>query len=631
MLKAGLGSLADRTAVARSRHFAPPTVAELSGKFPQLDILELIGSGGMGAVYKARQKALDRFVALKILPPDVSRDPSFAERFVREAKVLAKLNHPNIVTLYEFGETEGLFYFLMEYVEGVNLRQLLGADRIPSKEALAIVPPVCDALQFAHDRGIVHRDIKPENILLNKNGQVKIADFGVAKIVGPDSACYPSGRTDPSELSVEVTEAGSVIGTPRYMAPEQRDRPGEVDHRADIYSLGVVFYQMLTGELPAQKIEAPSKKIRLDVRLDEVVLRALDKNPERRYQQVVDIKTMCATLAQAAPAVSNDTAPGAGQAWQPPAAERSQGGEADANVSQADFDRMSRDPANWHFYFIYFCRHDPRIIVPKRVSGLGWTVNFGNPWAVPFTLGLIGVTFGVIEVAHQAGLTGNTLLSVKIAVAVAIVWMCHTLSMARKPSPVVACAFSEPHFSRAGRSGGSLTLLGGIPGAAFLLLYLGCLTLLGATASGLPDRVATHFGFNGQADGWMSRRAYLTFECGFPALIAGLFAGVSALVRVLPARCVNIPRKDFWLAPERRALTERLLRGRLGWLLCLLTLFFAGLHVLTLQANRAVPPQLPMGGLLMLVIAFFLGLLIWTALLLMRFAETGAAGSREKP
>lgn len=156
----------------------------------------------------------------------------------------------------------------------------------------------------------------------------------------------------------------------------------------------------------------------------------------------------------------------------------------------------------------------------------------------------------------------------------------------------------------------------------FLALYAGLVTFWISSSGALPERVATHFGFNGQADGWMSRRAYLVFESGFPALIAGLFAGVSALVRVLPAWCINIPRKDYWLAPERRALTGRLLRDRLGWLLCLLTLFFAGLHVLTLQANRVAPPQLPMGGLLLLVIAFFLGLLIWTALLLMRFAET---------
>src|SRR5208282_5132716 len=167
--------------------FQPPPVAELAPLFPQLDILELIGKGVMGAVYKARQKQLDRIVALKILPPDIGKDAAFADRFTREARALAKLNHPGIVTLYEFGETSGQFYFLMEFVDGVNLRQLLAGGRISAREALAIVPQICDALQFAHDQGIVHRDIKPENILLDRRGRVKVADFGLAKLVGTDA------------------------------------------------------------------------------------------------------------------------------------------------------------------------------------------------------------------------------------------------------------------------------------------------------------------------------------------------------------------------------------------------------------------------------------------------------------
>ncbi|HUK83796.1 MAG TPA: protein kinase, partial [Verrucomicrobiae bacterium] len=202
-----------------------------------------------------------------------------------------------IVTLYEFGHADGLFYFLMEFVDGVNLRQLLNAGKLAPKEALAIVPQICDALQFAHDRGIVHRDIKPENILLGKDGQVKIADFGVAKIVG-------TGITETTSTGTVVmpatplTEADRVIGTPQYMAPEQREHPANVDHRADIYSLGVVFYQMLTGELPVGKIEPPSHKVVIDVRLDEVVLHALEKEPERRYQHASVLKTDVQTIAE---------------------------------------------------------------------------------------------------------------------------------------------------------------------------------------------------------------------------------------------------------------------------------------------------------------------------------------------
>jgi serine/threonine protein kinase len=293
LLNAGLGTV---TGDAPAK-FEPPTPEELAQKFPQLEILELLGRGGMGAVYKARQKQLDRLVALKILPPGVSHDPSFAQRFEREAKALAKLQHPHIVTLYEFGKAAEQFYFLMEFVDGVNLRQLLHGERIAPKEALAIVPQICDALQFAHDRGIVHRDIKPENILLNKDGDVKIADFGVAKIVARGLAEGPE-QTGGGGAEFGQTEVGKVIGTPQYMAPEQLANPLAVDHRADIYALGVVFYQMLTGELPTGKFEPPSRKVQIDARLDEVVLRALEKNPEQRYEQASIFKTQVETISE---------------------------------------------------------------------------------------------------------------------------------------------------------------------------------------------------------------------------------------------------------------------------------------------------------------------------------------------
>ena len=304
-----MGAAEDTVTDAKQPPFNPPPVAELAAKFPQLEILELIGKGGMGAVYKAQQKELDRIVALKILPPGIGDDPAFAERFAREAKALAKLNHPGIVTLYEFGKADGLYFFLMEFVDGVNLRQLLRAGRISPREALAIVPQICDALQFAHDQGIVHRDIKPENILLDRRGRVKVADFGLAKIVeGRAGSPLPAAGTQPEDgahgvtrPTSELTESGKVMGTPNYMAPEQVEHPADVDNRADIYALGVVFYQMLTGELPGKKIEPPSSKVQIDVRLDEIVLRALEKKPERRYQQASEIKTQVETISQTPP------------------------------------------------------------------------------------------------------------------------------------------------------------------------------------------------------------------------------------------------------------------------------------------------------------------------------------------
>ena len=263
---------------------APPLpVADVAKLFPQLEILECLGRGGMGAVYKARQPRLDRLVALKILSPEKQGNQKFAGRFEREARALAKLHHPNIVTVFDFGEAGGNFYLLMEFVDGLTLRQLFQARKLSPPEALAIVPKICEALQYAHEQGIVHRDIKPENILMDKDGGVKIADFGIAKILG-------DGGSD--NLTAE-----QVIGTPHYMSPEQIERPQTVDHRADIYSLGVVFYEMLTGELPLGKFPLPSKKVHIDVRLDEIVLRALEKEPERRYQQASEVKTRIEEVA----------------------------------------------------------------------------------------------------------------------------------------------------------------------------------------------------------------------------------------------------------------------------------------------------------------------------------------------
>ena len=177
----------------------------------------------------------------------------------------------------------------MEFVDGVNLRQAMSAGRFTPEQALAVVPPICDALQFAHRRGIVHRDIKPENLLLDKDGRIKIADFGIVRMLQgesdsplPFNAAIRSGAVD---LTHEF-----VLGTPRYMAPEQSRAPGAVDHRADIYSLGVVLYEMLTGELPAANLERPSHKVQIDVRLDEIVLRALESAPEKRYQSTAEFR-----------------------------------------------------------------------------------------------------------------------------------------------------------------------------------------------------------------------------------------------------------------------------------------------------------------------------------------------------
>jgi tRNA A-37 threonylcarbamoyl transferase component Bud32 len=269
----------------------PLTPEQLAPHFPQLEILECLGRGGMGVVYKARQKSLNRFVALKLLAPERVTDARFAERFTREAHALAALNHPHIVTVYDFGEAGGFYFLLMEFVDGVNLRQLLQARKLKPEEALAIVPPLCDALQYAHEHGIVHRDIKPANLLLDKAGRVKIADFGIAKIVG--------------EISSAGVAESQPAGTPQYMAPEQKAQH-TTDHRADIYSLGVVLYEMLTGELPADKLQPPSRKVQIDVRLDEIVLRALEKTPELRFATAAEFRTQVEAVTAPAAAKLNN-------------------------------------------------------------------------------------------------------------------------------------------------------------------------------------------------------------------------------------------------------------------------------------------------------------------------------------
>jgi tRNA A-37 threonylcarbamoyl transferase component Bud32 len=256
--------------------FAPPTPEEVQEFFPQLEIQGLIGHGGMGAVYQARQPNLDRVVAVKLIRPRED-NPMFAERFVREAKAMAKLSHPNIVTIYESDTAGGSLYLIMEFIDGVTLREAINAKAIQPADAMKIVGQLCDALEYAHRQGVVHRDIKPENILLDRSGKVKVVDFGLAKLA------------DDSAMS--LTHTRQAMGTPHYMAPEQWEKPTEVDHRADIYALGVVIYELLTGELPLGRFDPPSVKARLDARIDEIVLRLLAKEPEKRYQNASDVRT----------------------------------------------------------------------------------------------------------------------------------------------------------------------------------------------------------------------------------------------------------------------------------------------------------------------------------------------------
>ena len=270
----------------------PPSIAEIAEHFPELEIIELLGAGGMGAVYKARQPQLDRFVALKVLSHELASDPAFVERFNREARVLARLSHPNIVGVHDFGIAGPYCFLTMEFVDGVNLRQAMQAGRFSPSEALAMVEHLCSALKFAHEEGVLHRDIKPENVLIDSKGRVKVVDFGIAKLVG-----------DEPQSDVTLTMQGAVLGSPHYMAPEQIETPGDVDQRADIYSLGVVLYELLTGELPIGRFALPSEKAEMDARIDEIVMRTLEKEREARYQSAEDVRTSVAGLSKSHPPV----------------------------------------------------------------------------------------------------------------------------------------------------------------------------------------------------------------------------------------------------------------------------------------------------------------------------------------
>ncbi len=267
--------------------FTARSVEQMNKALPVYECQVLVGQGGMGAVYRARHKKLDRLVAIKVLRPTAAEEDSvsFAERFEREARVLAKLDHPHIVRIYDFGRAEededegkGFFYLVLEYVDGASLRDLMRDGRLTAKEALELIPQVCEALQTAHALGVIHRDIKPENILVDGEGRVRIADFGLAKL------------NDAEPTGFGLTQTNQTFGTLHYMAPEQMRGAGTVDHRADLYSLGVVLYEMLTGELPLGRFVAPSEKGGASKDLDGVVFRALENEPDARYQEADELK-----------------------------------------------------------------------------------------------------------------------------------------------------------------------------------------------------------------------------------------------------------------------------------------------------------------------------------------------------
>ncbi|MBB5032392.1 protein kinase domain-containing protein [Prosthecobacter vanneervenii] len=271
--------LMDGVLAGQATDWEPPLAEELEPCFPGYTDFRFLDRGGMGAVYSALQNSLERRVAVKILPPDLGNDTLFVDGFHREARLLARLQHPHVVAIYDFGRNAaGHLFIVMEYVDGTSLLEIMKKDRLPLQRTLQVIAQVCEALQFAHDHGVIHRDIKPTNILIDSRDNVRVADFGLARLAKAEGT------------TTTQTRSSMIMGTPVYAAPEQRRLGNDVDHRADIFSLGVTLYEMITGHFPVGVFEAPSKKAGSPPGLDKIVTKALRENPAERYQSATEMR-----------------------------------------------------------------------------------------------------------------------------------------------------------------------------------------------------------------------------------------------------------------------------------------------------------------------------------------------------
>ncbi|MBN1759855.1 MAG: serine/threonine protein kinase [Chitinispirillaceae bacterium] len=329
-------------------------------------ILSQIGKGGMGDIYKALQEPLNRIVALKVLPPKLSRDTEFAKRFEIEAKAISLLQHQNIVSIYEYGEEDGLRYFAMQFVDGTDLGRRIAENKlIPINEIIDYTKQIGRALRYAHGANIIHRDIKPGNVLIEKNGVVRLSDFGIAKIFS----------------GTNITMTGSAVGTPEYMSPEQA-QGNKLDAQTDIYSLGIVIYEMLTRRPPFlgnnpmsvaykqvhEQPDPPSIK-RKDTprRLEMVVLKALKKDKKERYSTVEEMLEHLDTVD------TEETTPSTPGRKTP----------RPVQVSSSDYDRRITDRRS----------RERRYSKYTVFSSVYWADMIGEQWPLWLLTSALGVAF----------------------------------------------------------------------------------------------------------------------------------------------------------------------------------------------------------------------------------------------